>query len=121
MAVERKTPENWVWAYHATPWKAPRSIVKNGLKPTPHEAVDGMAVIFVEPDLEGVSAYYTEGMAVLRFKTPGFGTTEDGESVIFGGSDRRDAAPDLPMVGGPGEEGVIPPERIQVYFDKKFR
>lgn len=118
--MDRTTPKGWVWAYHGTPQKSLDSIAKHGLKPTPHEAVDGAPVIFVEPELEGIEPYYTEGMAILRFKTPDFASTDDGESVLFAGSERG-GVPDEPFVGKPGEDGVIPPERIQVLFDNKFR
>lgn len=109
-----------VWAYHVTPKANIESILQDGLKPTMHAHVPDFPVIFVEPDIEGVEPYYTKDMAVLRFKTPGFGTTEDGESVIFGGSPVG-GPPDDPLVGAPGEDGVIPPERIQILVDRKFQ
>lgn len=84
-----------------------------------YKGILDVPVVFVEPDLEGVLPYYGPGIAVLRFKTPGFGTTEDGETVVFGG-DGVDV-PDAPFVGRAGEPGVIPPERIQVLVGKKFR
>lgn len=111
--MDRETPKDWVWAYHVTPGANVESILENGLQPNPHQHVDGESAIFVEPDLEGVEPYYGEGMAVLRFKTPGFGTTSDGESVIFGGSE--------PLVGEEGDDGVIPPERIQILVGRKFQ
>lgn len=115
----RATPKDWVWVYHGTPEKNLNSIVKHGLKPTPHEAVDGAPVIFVEPEIEGIEPYYFDGMAILRFKTPGFASTDDGESVLFAGSERGDI-PDEPFVRGAGEDGVIPPERIQILVGRKF-
>jgi hypothetical protein len=57
---------------------------------------------------------------VLRFKTPGFGTTDDGESVIYGGSLRPGAPPDAPLTGLAGAEGTIPPKRLQVERDGTF-
>jgi hypothetical protein len=113
MIMDRETPRDWVWAYHVTPEGNLDSIAREGLKPNLHEHAPDIPVVFVEPDLEGVTPYYGEGMAVLRFKTPGFGTTEDGEDVLFAG--------DPPFVGPPGEAGVIPPERIQILVDRKFR
>ncbi len=71
-------------------------------------------MIFVEPELEGVTPYIAQGIAVLRFKTPGFGTTEDGESVLFSGSEHENSPPDPPFVGEPGQDGIIPPERIEI-------
>lgn len=118
--MDRATPHDWVWAYHVTPETALESISMEGLKPNMHAHVPDFPVIFVEPDLEGVEPYYGHGMAILRFKTPGFGTTEDGESVIFGGSERG-GPPDVPLVGDSGEDGVIPPERIQILVDRKFQ
>lgn len=111
--MDRETPRDWVWAYHVTLDRNLESIAMEGLKPNFHEHVPDIPVVFVEPDLEGVEPYYGEGMAVLRFKTPGFGATEDGEDVLFAG--------DPPFVGSPGEAGVIPPERIQILIDRKFR
>lgn len=116
----RSTPRDWVWAYHVTLRGNLESIIMSGLRPSLHAHVPDSPVIFVEPDIDGVEPYYTEGMAVLRFKTPGFGTTEDGESVIFGGSERG-GSPDEPLVGAPGEDGVIPPEQIQILADRKFQ
>lgn len=118
--MDRATPRDWVWAYHITPKTNLESIVISGLKPTVHSHVPDFPVIFVEPDLDGVEPYYAEGMAVLRFKTPGFGMTEDGENVIFGGSPVG-GPPDAPLVGTPGEDGVVPPERIQILADRKFQ
>jgi hypothetical protein len=85
-----------------------------------HPHVADIPVIFVEPDLDGIAPYYRKGMAVLRFKTPGFGSTDDGEDVIFGGSESG-GPPDPPMVGKDGEDGVIPPERLQVLVGKRFQ
>jgi hypothetical protein len=118
--VDRETPPNWVWAYHVTPQEFLVLISKVGLRPTMHPHVSDVPVIFVEPDIEGVEPYYREGMAVLRFKTPGFGTTDDGENVIFGGSEPG-SVPDDPLVGRRGADGVVPPERIQVLADRTFR
>lgn len=108
--ADRETPKDWVWAYHVTPEEFLPAITRDGLEPTMHEAVEDVPVLFVEPDLEGSEPYYGPGMAILRFKTPGFGTTEDGEAVLFGG--------DPPFVSATGS---IPPERLQVYVDRKFR
>lgn len=108
-----------MWAYHVTAEENLNSIAKGGLESALHAHVEGIPVIFVEPDIAGVEPYYREGMVVLRFKTPGFGTTDDGESVIFGGSERG-GPPDPPLVGKRGEDGIIPPERIQILVDRKF-
>jgi hypothetical protein len=110
--VNRKTPADWVWAYHVTPEEFLPSIAKEGLRPMPNRWAENKPVIFVEPDLDGVEGYRGEGIATLRFKTPGFGTTNYGESVLF--------APDAPFVGKSGEDGVIPPERIQVLRGRRF-
>lgn len=118
--MDRQTPSDWQWAYHVTPQEFLDSISREGLRPTLHPHVSNVPVIFVEPDLDGVQPYYREGMAVLRFKTPGLGTTDDGENVIFGGSESG-GPPDPPLSGRRGEDGVVPPERIQVLLDKKFR
>jgi len=117
----RETPDDWVWAYHVTAEANLDSIVREGLKPQRHKSALDAPVIFVEPDLEGVDPYYTRGTVVLRFKTPGFGTTKDGESVIFGGSERPDVPPDPPLVGGPGEDGVILAERMQIPRGRHFK
>lgn len=119
MMIERETPEHWKWAYHITSKTNIDSIVKGGLQPTFHPHVSDIPVIFAEPDLEGVMPYYEKGTVILRFKTPGLGTTEDGETVIFGGSEGG-GEPDLPLVGKEGEDGVIPPERIQFLAGNKF-
>lgn len=118
--TDRTTPPDWKWAYHVTLQEFVEPISQVGLRPTMHPHVSDVPVIFVEPDLDGVAPYYREGMAVLRFKTPGFGATDDGESVIFGGNERG-GVPDEPLVGKRGEDGVVPPERIQVLIDRKFR
>lgn len=118
--MDRTTPKDWVWAYHATPEQFIPSIAEEGLKPNRHPHVEDVPVIFVEPDFEGIEPYYDPGMAALRFKTPGFGTTEDGEYVIFGGSESG-GVPEEPLVGEAGEDGVIPPERIQILVGKKFQ
>ena len=79
-------------------------------------------VLFIEPDLDGLSPYHHPGKTVvLRFKTPGFGTTEDGEAVIYGGSMRPGGPPEAPFVGAPGEDGAIPRERLQVLRGKQFQ
>lgn len=118
--MDRTTPKDWVWAYHVTPEPNLPSIVQEGLRPYMHAHVEDIPVIFVEPELEGIEPYYGPGMAILRFKTPGFGTTEDGESVLFAGSEEG-GPPDEPFVGDAGEDGVIPPERIQVLIGNKFQ
>jgi hypothetical protein len=118
--LDRATPRDWVWAYHITPKTNLELIVMDGLKPNFHPHVQDFPVIFVEPDLDGVEPYYAEGMAVLRFKTPGFGTTEDGENVIFGGNPTG-GFPDAPLVGLSGEDGAVPAERIQILVDRKFQ
>ncbi len=96
------------------------SIAQAGLHPTLHPHVEEMPIIFVEPDIDGVKPYYTKGMALLRFKTPGFGDTPDGESVIFGGSSPHTGYPEPPLVGEAGEDGVVPPDKIQVLVETKF-
>ncbi len=117
----RKTPSYWVWAYHVAPVSALSSIKAQGLRPEWHAHVEDAPVIFVESDREGVEPYYEPRKTViLRFKTSGFGTTEDGENVIYGGSLREGAPPDEPLVGNPGEEGAIPPKRLQVERSGKF-
>lgn len=123
MATSRETPTDWVWAYHVTPESNLKRIAIEGLKPNLHAHVPDIPVIFVERDIEGVEPYYGEGMAILRFKTPGFGCTEDGEDVIFGGPNPHDKEgyPEEPFEGEPGTDGVIPPERIQVLVGRKFK
>lgn len=119
--TERETPPDWVWAYHVAPRSALPSIKRWGLRPHWHAHVEDAPVIFVEPDREGVAPYRKpRNTVVLRFKTPGFGTTDDGESVIYGGSLRPSAPPDKPLVGRPGEEGTIPPKRLQIEQHNKF-
>jgi len=121
VAVNCKTPSSWVWAYHATLRKFLSSIRTNGLRPAWHSHVEDAPVIFVEPDLDGVLPYHRPPeTVVLRFKTPGFGNTEDGETVIYGGSERPNAYPDEPLVGERGEDGVIQPECIQILRGKSF-
>jgi hypothetical protein len=110
---------NWVWAYHVTLSSFLHSIAKEGLKP--NSSVKNCSAIFVEPDLAGVQPYVGTGTAVLRFKTPGFSETRDGESVLFAGSTQEDGIPDAPFVGNPGEVGVIPPSEIQLLVDKKWK
>ena len=112
--MNRATPPDWVWAYHVAPVHALVQIQKQGLKPEWHPHVEDAPVIFVEPDVDGVLPYRKRGTVILRFKTPGFGDTEDGETVIYGGSQRPNALPDAPLVGQRGEDGAIPPERIQI-------
>lgn len=118
----RETPPDWVWAYHVAPKNALSAIKVQGLKPHWHAHVEEAPVIFVEPDHDGVMPYYEpEHTVILRFKTPGFGTTEDGESVIYGASARPNAPPDKPLVGKPGADGSIPPERLQIERNGKFK
>lgn len=119
MAFDRKTPPDWVWAYHVTPAQFLPSIVERGLQPNRHPHVEDVPVLFVEPDLAGVEPYWGPGMALLRFKVPGFGATEDGESVLFGGDGKGSVPP--PFEGAPGEAGAIPPEKLQVLEGKRFR
>src|SRR3990172_1035417 len=69
--MDRTSPPDWDWAYHTTLEEFVEPISKNGLRPTMHPHVSKIPVIFVEPDLDGIAPYYREGMAVLRFKTPG--------------------------------------------------
>ena len=103
-----------MWAYHLTIEENLPSIARMGLKPHTHAHVeDNTPVIFVERDEEGLEPYVGPGTANLRFKTPGFGGTPDGEDVLFGGPGRNDF-PDAPFVGGENEDGVIPPQRIQI-------
>ena len=117
----RQTPSHWVWAYHVAPKSALPSIKTRGLRPHWHAHVEEAPIIFVEPDREGVAPYYEpRNTVVLRFKTPGFGTTDDGESVIYGGSLREGAPPDKPLVGNPGTDGTIPPMRLQIEQSGKF-
>jgi hypothetical protein len=103
--------DGWVWAYHVTSERFIPSIAQHGLRPTIHQHVPGGApVLFVEPDLAGVEPYWHPGLAVLRFKTPGFASTEDGEDVLFGG--------EPPFVGDPG---AIPPEALFILVGKRFQ
>lgn len=102
-------------AYHLTLEVFLDSIAKEGLKLGWHPSVAEAPVIFVEPDLAGVEPYFQEGAVVLRFKTPGFG-----ESVIFGGSVHEGHPPEPPLVGRPGDVGVIPPERLQILREGRF-
>lgn len=118
--LDRKTPRDWEWAYHVTSEAHMDPIAREGLKPHLHRSVPDAPVIFVEPEPEGVEPYHAPGTVILRFKTPGFGTTDDGENVIFGGSADPSRPPDPPFVGGPGEDGVIPPERIQIFRGRRF-
>lgn len=103
-------PPDWVWAYHATPEQFLPSIAVEGLRPSAHAAA-GEEVLFVERTLDGLEPYYGPGIAVLRFKTPSFASTEDGEDVLFGG--------EPPFEGGPGGSAV-PPDRIQILRDRRF-
>lgn len=112
-------PKDWVWAYHTTHRANLPSIKTEGLRPGWHEHVQEAPVIFVERDVEGLEPYVGEGSVILRFKTPGFGATEDGEDVIFGGPGvSREGYPDAPLVGPSGSDGVIPPDRIEVLVEE---
>jgi len=107
------TPSDWMWAYHATSRVHLASIMRDGLRATWHEHAEE-DVLFVEPSLEGVLPY-SEGhsnIVTLRFKTPGFSSTDDGEDVLFSDGD--------PFVGT-GEDARIPPQRLQILDGKKFR
>jgi hypothetical protein len=96
------------WAYHATPKEFLGSIRRKGLRPSPHAHVpEGEAVLFVERDLAGLKPYLGSGIVVLRFPTPGFGSTDDGEDVLYGG--------DPPFVGS--GDGAIPAELIEIMRD----
>lgn len=118
--TESEVPSNWVWAYHSTMLKFIPSIQKRGLLPERHRHVDGVPVIFVEPALDGITPYMEEGVtAALRFKTPGFGTTDDGETVIYS-APGEDGRPQDPLVGKRGQIGHIPPERIQTMVNGKW-
>lgn len=109
-----------MWAYHATKMEFVPSIQKDGLLPERHRHVHGEPVIFVEPEFDGIEPYMTEGVTVaLRFKTPGFGMTDDGETVIFS-SPGPDGRPEPPIVGGRGEIGAIPPDQIQAMVNGKW-
>jgi hypothetical protein len=117
-----RTPKDWVWAYHTAHEANLPSIQKEGLRPERHEHVEDAPVIFVERELEGLEPYITRESVVLRFRTPGFGGTEDGEDVIFGGpGSSREGYPDPPLVGPSGSDGVIPPDQLQVLVGKKWR
>ena len=76
--------------------------------PQPHEHVeDDTPVIFVEADVVGAEVYASADTVTLRFRTPGFGTTEDGEYVLY--------APDAPFVTSRSDRiGTIPPSEINV-------
>lgn len=119
MLMERTTPKDWTWAYHATPEYFLLSISLEGLEPASHPSTPEIPTLFVEPDLEGIEPYYAPGIAILRFKTPGFGTTDDGETVLFGGDGAGEPPP--PFMGKSGEAGAIPPERIQVMVGRRFQ
>lgn len=118
--MDRQTPASWDWAYHVAAEDLLGSISREGLQPNWHSSVLEAPVIFVEPDPDGIEPYYHEGTVVLRFKTPGFGSTEDGELVIYGGARRPGDPPDAPLVGEPGSNGAIPPERLQILRNRKF-
>jgi hypothetical protein len=117
--MERTTPKDWAWAYHVTLKTFLSRIAEEGLVPGHHPRAGNEPVLFVEPDVEGVEPYLSRGTTVIRFKTPGFETTEDGESVIVGGDGA--GSPPAPFVGEPGVVGIVPPERIQVLEGKKFK
>lgn len=112
-----RVPEDWVWAYHTTPGFNLASIKASGLRPEWHSSVPDAPVIFVERDLEGLDPYIHQGSAVLRFKTPGFGATQDGEDVIFGGPGAS-GRPDAPLEGSVGSDGMVPPDRIEVLDER---
>lgn len=106
---------DWVMAYHVTPNALLPLITVEGLRPAPHAHLgDGEVALFVEPELEGVLPYYDpHTTTVLRFRTPGFSQTEDGEDVLFGGPwPGPNDPPSPPFEGEPGAMGVIPPSAI---------
>ena len=109
--MARETPSGWAWAYHVTPLAFIPTIECGGLRANMHAHVDEEA-LFVEPSFEGVEPYLAQGVVVLRFKTPGFASTEDGEDVLFPDDD--------PFVSVAGER-VIPQERLQILDGNKFR
>jgi hypothetical protein len=114
-----KQNQDWVWAYHTTTKANLESICQYGLCPTWHEHVEDAPVIFVEPDVEGLEPYVDADSVVFRFKTPGFGTTEDGEAVIYGGPGRS-GRPDPPFVGDVGSDGVIPPSNLEILYKRRW-
>ncbi len=70
--------------------------------------------IFVEPSVEGVQPYLEPNSAILRFLSPGYGETEWGDYVVYGGSQYENQIPDAPFVGAPGTRGAIPPEELEI-------
>lgn len=109
----------WVWAYHTTHQDLLPQIAATGLQANWHEHVEDAPVIFVEPTLEGLAPYIDKNSVVLRFKTPGFGSTEDGEDVIFSEESRGTFS--QPLEGTPGEPGYVPPERLQLLVGREWR
>ncbi len=72
-----------VYAYHVTPKEFLSSIASKGLRSYAHRHVGGRKVIFVEPDQALAEVYATTDTKTLRFKVTGFGSTPDGEAVLF--------------------------------------
>lgn len=71
------------WAYHVTLASFLPSIRAQGLLPRYSEPA-GEDVIFVEPDEAEAAIYAEPGTVMLRFPVDGFGSTDDGETVIHG-------------------------------------
>lgn len=77
--------ERLEYAYHVTSLDRLPAIQRDGLKPAPHPHLDeDDEAIFVERDPEGADVYSDRGKTVmLRFLVDGFGSTEDGEDVLY--------------------------------------
>lgn len=90
------TPKQYLQhAYHVTTKEALEDIRREGLQPHSHEHLDeGDEAIFVERDEKGVDIYSDPGTVMLRFLVDGFGSTEDGEDVLY--------------------DVVVPPDQIEV-------
>lgn len=74
------------YAFHTTTKAALDTIRRDGLQPASHSHLDeDDEAIFVERDEEGADVYADpEGSTVmLRFLVDGFGSTDDGEDVLY--------------------------------------
>jgi hypothetical protein len=81
------------YAYHVTLAQFIPAIAKEGLRPH-FSSSAGEDVIFVEEDEKEAAIYMEPPRTVmLRFEVPGFGSTEDGEAVVY---------------------NVVPPQEIEV-------
>lgn len=80
---------------------------------------EGELGIFVEPTLEGVSPYISEDTVVLRFRSPGYGESEWGDYVVYGGDSTGSGRPDPPFLGV--LPGAIPPELIEILAEEGWQ